>query len=83
MARRHVYAFIGGDGGLIDNNIFNDCTVGIFFDQSDWLVDSSQLGSPDDRVTQQMHDDNGSDQFVISNNVFQVEQDSASGLLGR
>jgi len=61
----------GGDGGLIDNNIFNDCTVGIFFDQSDWLVDSSQLGSPDDRVTQQMHDDNGSDQFVISNNVFQ------------
>ena len=61
----------GGDGGLIDNNIFNDCTVGIFFDQSDWLEDTSQLGSPDDRVTQQMHDDNGSDQFVISNNVFQ------------
>lgn len=61
----------GGSGGLIDNNIFNDCTVGIFFDQSDWLEDTSAGGNTDDRVTTQMHDNNGSDQFVISNNVFQ------------
>ena len=60
----------GGNGGIIDGNLFNDCTVGIFFAQSDWLVDNSYPGFTDTRVTQDMHEDNGSDQFVISNNIF-------------
>jgi len=65
----------GGAGGLIDGNTFNDCTVGIFFAQSDWSVDSSSPGYTDPRVTQITHDEFGSDQFVVSNNDF----NSASG----
>ena len=62
----------GGNGGLIQNNIFNDCTVGILFTQSDWLVDDSDssTGATDDRYTQTPHPVNGSKQFTIDNNQF-------------
>ena len=62
----------GGNGGLIQNNIFSDCTAGIMFKQSDWLVDSSNpsTGYVDSRATQTDHPVNGSKQFTIDNNEF-------------
>ena len=62
----------GGNGGLIQNNVFNDCTAGIMFKQSDWLVDDSDpsTGATDDRYTQTPHPVNGSQQFTIDNNQF-------------
>ena len=62
----------GGNGGLIQNNVFSDCTAGIMFKQSDWLVDDSNpsTGATDDRYTQTPHPENGSKQFTIDGNTF-------------
>ena len=62
----------GGNGGLIHDNVFNDCTAAIMFKQSDWLVDSSNpnTGATDDRYTQTPHPVNGSQLFTISDNEF-------------
>ncbi|RJU82349.1 MAG: type IV pilin [Candidatus Poseidoniales archaeon] len=62
----------GGSGGLIQNNIFSDCTAGILFTQSDWLVDDSDpnTGATDDRYTTTPHPVNGSLQFTVDNNQF-------------
>ena len=58
----------GGSGGEISGNTFSDCTVGVFFEESDWNVQDSS--DPDDRYTSRVHDAVGADLYVIDNNIF-------------
>ena len=49
----------GGNYGVIDGNSFSDCTVGVYFDQSDWnecqthlkVTETHQLHTPQSVLT--------------------------------
>ena len=58
----------GGTNGIIDGNVFSDCTVGVFLDQSDWNVVNPDQGNRDTSIP---HDAVGADYYTISDNVFQ------------
>ena len=57
----------GGNYGVIDGNSFSDCTVGVFFDQSDWNSVNPAQGNRDTAIA---HTAIGGDNYSVTNNVF-------------
>ena len=57
----------GGTNGVISGNSFSDCTVGVYFDQSDWNEANPSQGSRDTSIA---HTAIGADAYTVTNNVF-------------